>query len=445
MQPYDYSIRSNPLGAIQQGLGMAQGFKGLRQQDLANEQQQFAFQQQQQAVEAEKRRALSAAALSGEIDRAVDALGDNPSPSDLAALTLKYPQITKQAKQAFDMLGESQKQARLNQASQIYAALESGNNDAAVSEIVRQRDAYKNAGDSGQVGFLDLLLEQVKSDPAAARFSAGMFLSSAMGTGKFTDTFSSLQQERREKGLFGAELSEAQSKAQKAATVAKFAESNAALDLKKKGWDISKIQNDMQVSRQNSQIAAMTLALSKQKDAKKQQELQQKIDEKKLKRDELVQKKVFEYESAVGNIDNMLNTADRIANTPLDVVENATGPVDRWTPTVRQSTADFEALIENFDAQAFMSQIPQMKGAGALSDAEGKKLAAALQNFSLKQSPGRLLGNVKEAQRLLIKARSNLANKYGIPKVSQKLPDTPEVQTTATDLDSILRKYGVIK
>ena len=64
-------------------------------------------------------------------------------------------------------------------------------------------------------------------------------------------------------------------------------------------------------------------------------------------------------------------------------------------------------MVENLDAQSFMAMIPQMKGTGALSDAEGKKLAASLQNFSLKQSPEQLMSSVKEAQRLMLKARKN--------------------------------------
>ena len=146
-------------------------------------------------------------------------------------------------------------------------------------------------------------------------------------------------------------------------------------------------------------------------------------------------------ENARFNIDTLLNTADRIIGTPRGVVESATGPISSRMPTLSQDTADFESLIENLDAQAFLSQIPQMKGTGALSENEGKKLAAALQSLSLKQSPGQLVGNVKEMQRLMLKARKNLADKFGMP---ENVPDTPAAaqSTSAADIDALVKKYG---
>jgi hypothetical protein len=62
--------------------------------------------------------------------------------------------------------------------------------------------------------------------------------------------------------------------------------------------------------------------------------------------------------------------------------------------------------------------------------------------LSLKQSPERLIENVKESQRLILKARSTLSKKSGLPDT---IPDTPAVQTNATDIDALLKKYGGTK
>jgi hypothetical protein len=106
--------------------------------------------------------------------------------------------------------------------------------------------------------------------------------------------------------------------------------------------------------------------------------------------------------------------------------------------TIRQETADFEELIENLDAQAFLSQIPNMKGLGSLSDAEGLRVTRALQNFSLRQSPEQLRENVQEAQRLMLKARRYLADEYGMPDT---LPDTPFVETDPADIEALVNRY----
>jgi hypothetical protein len=108
-------------------------------------------------------------------------------------------------------------------------------------------------------------------------------------------------------------------------------------------------------------------------------------------------------------------------------------------PTLSEDTSDFESLVETLGSQAFMAQIPNIKGMGALSNAEGEKLQAALQNFNLKQSPKRLMENVREAQRLILKARKNVAARYGMP---DKVPGTPEAAPTAGEIDALLKKYG---
>lgn len=76
---------------------------------------------------------------------------------------------------------------------------------------------------------------------------------------------------------------------------------------------------------------------------------------------------------------------------------------------------------------------------GALSNAEGEKLQSALQNLNLRQSDKQLVSNVKEAQRLILKARSNIAKRYGMPDTT---PDTPAAQPSAGDINDLLKKYG---
>jgi hypothetical protein len=236
-----------------------------------------------------------------------------------------------------------------------------------------------------------------------------------------------------------AKAGEAESSAQKAAVAAKFAESNAVIDLEKKGWDITKIQNDIDIAKQNSRIAAMNAATSREGNSLKRQENELKLREMIDKRDTAVREKVSEIENARSTMDNMLNTADRILKTPKNVVGSAAGPISARMPTLTQDTADFEALVETLGSQSFLAQISNIKGMGALSNAEGEKLQAALQNFSLKQSPERLLENVKEAQRLILKGRATLAKRSGLP---ESIPDTPSVQTSPGDIDALLKKYG---
>jgi hypothetical protein len=414
----DYRIQ-NPTQAIMQGLQVGSNLNQMAQQKSQAEAQALAQKQ-----------------MSDDINQVMS----NPAPTarDFASLTLKYPQFNKQFNQAWELMSGEQQQNRIGQMSDVYASLEAGDVDVAKNMLETQAQAAENSGDERSAKAARALMNTIDVNPATAKTSVALRLASAMGPDKFTETFTKLQTERRDAAIDPSKLTEAQAKAKKAAVEAKFAESQAAIDLQKKGWDITKIQEDVKIAKENSKIAAINAQLSREQNELKRQELQQKLVDKQNERDAKIREKAAAVESANFNIDNMLNTADRILKTPMGVIDDATGPIESRLPTLDEDVADFEALIENIDAQAFLAQIPNIKGMGALSDAEGKKLAAALQNFSLKQSPKRLMENIKEAQRLLLKARSNISRQHGVPET---IPDTPAVETSPQDVDAILKKY----
>lgn len=424
-QPFNYMLNlpdptTNVMSGVQNALGIA---KMASERNVA----------EQKALDLQRAREQQ---ITLESDLAK--LSQNPTPSALASMMVKYPSLSEQFKRTYDVLNTEQQQARVGQASQVYAALQADKPDVAIQILGEQANAYRNSGMEKDAKTLDDLSELIRMNPATAKTSTGLFLASAMGPDKFTETFTKLQTDRRAEELQPSQLTEAQAKAQKAAVDAKFAESNAALDLQKKGWDITKIQEDIKIARQNASIAALNAQIAREGNQLKREELGLKLQEMKEKRDTAVREKAADLESARANVDNMLNTADRVLKTPMGVVGSAAGPVSSRMPTLSQDTADFEELVNTLGSQAFLAQIPNIKGMGALSNAEGEKLQAALQNFSLRQSPERLMENVKEAQRLLIKARKNMTARSGLPET---IPDTPAVSTSGADIDALVKKY----
>lgn len=403
--PFDYTIEQPNLGASLIG-GIQVG-------------QQFAQQQAQQ----QKAQQYSAD---------LQAYLANPSARAAAAMTAKYPEQREAYKQSWDMLNTDQKDQQFKAGTQAYSAIEAGKPALAIGILDKEIEARKNSGQDA--ADLEEIRKTVESDPKGAAASIGLALSSLE-----PDRWAKIASERRESQMAPAKQTEAQAKAQKAAVDAKYAESAAVQDLAKGGWEISKLQNDIGISRQNAQIAAMNAATAREGNSLKKQELQLKLQEKIDKRDETIRTKASEIESSRATIDNMLNTADRILATPFDVIESAAGPISSRLPTASSDTADLEALVDTLSSQAFMAQIPALKGMGALSNAEGEKLQASLQNLSLKQSPERLVQNIKEAQRLILKSRANLSDKYGVPDV---VPDTPAAQPSPSNIDALLKKYG---
>lgn len=363
----------------------------------------------------------------------------NPTARGASAMIAKYPESQKALASSFDIYDKGQKEEIFKSGTQAYSAIQNGKPEIAIGILDQRIQAAANSGQD--TSDLESLKQSIQQNPQGAAAGLALTMSSMN-----PDAWSKIASEQRESELAPSKLSESEAKAQKAGVDAKFAESKAVQDLAKGGWEINKLQNDIGISRQNAQIAAMNAATARLDSGTKSETNRLKADELRLKladkvaeRDAAVSAKAAEVSNARGSIDNFLNTADRVINTDMDIVGSAAGPISSRAPTLSQDTADFEELINTLSSQAFMSQIPAMKGLGALSEKEGDKLQTSLQNLSLRQSPERLMENVKEAQRLILKSRQNLSAKYGVPDVT---PDTPASAPSPSNIDALLQKYG---
>lgn len=368
----------------------------------------------------------------------------NPGASDYANMIVKYPQLSEHFKRGWEVLNGEQKQNQLTTATQVYAAVHAGRPDIAAKLLKEQAVALRNSGKEQEAKHMDTAAQFIEMDPATAKSTTGLMLSSLMGPDKFAETFTKLEKEGRDSALAPSQLTQSQEEARKkksdadlAEITARYGERHAVVDLAKKGWDIKKIESDIDLGKVNAKINAMNAQSTRMNAVTNQGELKLKTDKAIRERDDKLRERIADVTQARNTIDNMLNTADQLLKHPG--LGNARSPTMQRLPTVRQDTADFEALMENFDAQAFTSQIPAMKGMGALSDTEGKKLGAALQSFKLTQSEEQLSANIKEAQRLMLKARQNLVTKYGIPNT---VPDTPAAIPSPHEVEGYLKKYG---
>jgi hypothetical protein len=294
----------------------------------------------------------------------------------------------------------------------------------------------------------DHMSELIRLHPETAKTTAGLYLASAMGPEKFQETFSKLESERRERDLEPSKLTEAQSAARAAATKADFAASDAAMDLQKKGWDIYKIQEDVKIARENNRIAAMKAAADKETNELKRQELQDKLKDAQLTRDQAVRDKAAAVESSRTTIDNSLNTIDRVLKNPNlnDVVGSLEG-AGVYPHLLSDESQNAIADIETIKSQQFLNQLISLKnssstgasGLGALSKEEGERLINGVQSLSRRQGEEQFNKNLSEVQRLLMKSRKTLSEKFGLP---DKVPDTPEAKTSPEDIDALLKKYG---
>src|SRR5687768_5680963 len=272
MQPYNYQIDvPNPAQMISQAVGTVQGVDQFKQQRAAT----LAAQEQQKALQTD-----------------LVKLSQSPTASNVAQLMVKYPQMGEQFKRTYDVLSKEEQTARVGEASEVYAALQADEPEIAASKLQEYATAYRNSGQEKNAKVLDDLAEVVKLSPESAKTNVALFLASAMGPDKFTETFTKLETDRRRQALEGSTLTAAQASAHKAAVDSKFAESQAVADLEKKGWDIFKIQEDTKVAKENSRIAALRADLARETNDLKRQQMEVKLADVERKRDEEVNARV---------------------------------------------------------------------------------------------------------------------------------------------------------
>jgi hypothetical protein len=361
--------------------------------------------------------------------------------------------------QGFERKTKLQQENDLKIGGQVYSAIKSGQPDIAKTLLQQQADAYRTGGKEQEAKATETYLQLIDMNPTGAQATVGLMMAALPGGKDLLENVDKTLSTGRLEALAPsalnravAEADEAVSKAQtalataanapeealakanlatanakKAQLEAEFARKNLEADLLQKGATFRKTETDILINKENARIAALTAAAAKETNALKREELQQKINESKEKRDATDRDQLATFSSQSADIDNFLNTAARIKQTPKDIIKQATGPIASRLPTSNQDVADFESLVETLGSQAFISQIPKIKGTGALSENEGNKLQASLQNLSLKQSPERLIENVNEAVRLLEKQRAYLAVRSGQTGLPLDVPARVEV------------------
>lgn len=423
MQPLNYSIETaDPFRSVLQGY---QAGAAIRD-DQAQQQALLAQQQAQQRMRGDLADLLA---------------NPNAGAREYAAMTVKYPALSEQFKQSLGMLNEQQRTSSIQHASQVYAALHAGKTDVAERMMREQAEALRNSGaDEQEAGSYEMWADMIREAPTQARALGGLLLASNMGPDKFSSTFAQVIQEGRAEELQPAAMEEAKAKASSATTAAKFAESKAVMDLRMSEEQIKKWAADAEIARQNSRIALMNASLAREGNDLKRQELALKVQDALRERDDKLRGKVAEVESARASIDNTINTVDKLLKNPSwrDVVGSFEGRMPEAASMLDDEESDAIAAINTLGSQVFLTKVKEAGSMSGLTEAEGKKLQDSMASLGRAQSEAAFQANLKEVQRLSLKARKNLANKYGVP---ESVPDTPAAQPSPAEVDDLVRKY----
>ena len=402
------------------------------------------------AFEASRQRKLDA-----EFQQDLQNTLSKPGFQSFTDLMTKYPDKAENIAKLNASLDENQKRQIFNTGIKIFTAMESGYNDIAKSILDEEIQAAKNAGQD--VRTLSRIREQMETNPQAAKAGIGFYTagSNFEGWKKANEAFQSQASEQAKREKLQFESAESRAKAEKAAVDSKFAESNALLDLQKKGYDIKKIQQDIGFAQENQRIALLDKKLQREDDALKRKELQGKLADAQSARDTKVREKAAEAESAIASIDNGIATVDRILKNPSwrDVVgalEGGEGIIGGALTGLDEQELDAVAAIETLGSQVFLTNAKAFGSTAGLSEKEGNKLQAAAASLTRRQSEESFKKNLEIVKSLMEKARANVFKRTGVPEIPREVPEEEAqpgrgtIQTSGAPLPSEFSAPGVV-
>mgnify|MGYP000846682506 CR=1 FL=1 len=153
----------------------------------------------------------------------------------------------------------------------------------------------------------------------------------------------------------------------------------------------------------------------------RQQSMENKRAQDEEKRSDKLAKEEAQKQGVIASFDSSLDTLSRLASHPgKSSAVGFGGTTSSLIPGT--NAAGFAAQLETFKAQTFLPQVQSLKGMGALSDAEGKRLTAAVGALDQKMKPAEFDAQLRIIENDLRKARARVtgAGTAGAPSSAPK-------------------------
>lgn len=388
MNPIDYTIDvQTPFKAALDGYSAG---AAIRDDQVKQQQQQTALAQQQQQT-----KILQALMMK-----------PNANAEDYSQAMLLVPGMKDQLKQAWETKNTAQQQSHLADLSQWSAALQNQQPRIAV-ESMRARASAMEASAGGQTPDSKALrthADIIDANPAFGKLMINALLTAHPDGGKVVNAIAALGTEQRAADKAPADLAKAEAEARIKGVEAGNAADKGALDLEKTAEDI-------RASRENSRIKAMEVALSRETNDLKREELQQKIEDAKAARALKAGERTAEAESAVAGVDNSIALLGDILGDQ-DTLRAAVG-TSAWRGALPGTKARTMAgKIEQLQNAIASTNLDKLKG--AMSDKDIMFLKNMETNLDRYQDEDKFIDELNRVFKSLSNARERVVQKYGI-------------------------------
>lgn len=178
----------------------------------------------------------------------------------------------------------------------------------------------------------------------------------------------------------------------------------------------------LEIRKEENETRKLEQKLKREDNELKREDLKLRIDARKQKAVTAQRDVVEAIETGVSQIDTTLDTIDRVRNHPG--LESATGILSPLPTLPGSDAANFEAQIETLQSQQFLSAVSQMKGMGALSENEGKKLASSIGALNLSMSDDAMKAELDRIFEVTAKARARMAGRIPKAEAGKESKDT---------------------
>ncbi|HBN4706448.1 phage DNA ejection protein [Escherichia coli] len=194
---------------------------------------------------------------------------------------------------------------------------------------------------------------------------------------------------------------------------------NAALSREIQRAELQEKALDRQIARESNQLKLEELK-------QKQADVRQKADIARADRQAAAQ-------GAVDTFSTALDSLNEIEQSPG--LSKAVGIRSAFTTVPGSDAANFEARLDTFKAQTFLPMVQSLKGMGALSDAEGKKLSDAVGALSPKMSEKAFRDSIGKIRNQLESKLSTVKKQFDYQEPVQNTPG--QQSTTGSNFSSL--------
>ncbi|HAV8159371.1 TPA: acyltransferase [Escherichia coli] len=171
-----------------------------------------------------------------------------------------------------------------------------------------------------------------------------------------------------------------------------------------------RINLDAETNRINNENKHLDRMLSAETNDLKRQEIQSRIAANNQKLQQKQQELNDGYKDGINTLTTSMFTLNDIVNSPA--LKSITGLRGAIPNVPGSQAADAQARLDTFKSQAYLTAVQAMRGMGALSDAEGKKLDQAVGSLQNSQSEESFRRNAGVILNTLNQKRNEAVGKY---------------------------------